>query len=224
MKLPDEVAVMTLPNATLFPQALLPLVIFEPRYRRMLQDALETSRMFSVAMQKPGNKRESPSPVAGLGLIRASVRHPDGTSRLILQGIARVELTGTVRYKPYRVHTIRPLYSEQSDSGNLQSLIAKVRKLLKERMDLGLPFPFPAPPTGNSELDPFAGDFSPKDVIDYLDNIPDPEQVADLVCCTVLRGPKERQKILETVNLEERFKQLVNFLAAEIRQHKDNNF
>ena len=85
---------MTLPNATLFPQALLPLYIFEPRYRQMLADALHSHRMFSVAMQKPGSKRESPLTVAGLGLIRVSVGHRDGTSHLILQGLARVELEG----------------------------------------------------------------------------------------------------------------------------------
>ena len=94
MKLPREVPVMTLPNATLFPQALLPLYIFEPRYRQMLADALHSHRMFSVAMQQPGTKRESPSPVAGLGLIRVSVGHRDGTSHLVLQGLARVELEG----------------------------------------------------------------------------------------------------------------------------------
>ena len=92
MKLPSEIPVMTLPEATLFPQALLPLYIFEPRYRQMLADALHSNRMFSVAMQKPGSTRETPSPVAGLGLIRVSVGHRDGTSHLILQGIARVEL------------------------------------------------------------------------------------------------------------------------------------
>ena len=67
MELPLEVPVMTLPSATLFPQALLPLYIFEPRYRRMLKDALDSNRMFSVAMQKPGRTREIPCPVAGLG-------------------------------------------------------------------------------------------------------------------------------------------------------------
>ena len=60
-------------------------------------------------MQKPGNSREIPSAVAGLGLIRVSVAHRDGTSHLILQGIARVELEETVRYKPYRVQRIRAL-------------------------------------------------------------------------------------------------------------------
>src|ERR1044071_9759407 len=100
MKLPREVPVMTLPNATLFPAALLPLYIFEPRYRQMLADALATHRMFSVAMQRPGCTRESPSPIAGLGLIRVSVRHKDGTSHLILQGLVRVELEQVTQYKP----------------------------------------------------------------------------------------------------------------------------
>ena len=49
MELPSAVPVMTLPSATLFPQALLPLYIFEPRYRRMLADTLKAHRMFIVA-------------------------------------------------------------------------------------------------------------------------------------------------------------------------------
>src|ERR1041385_122674 len=104
MKIPREVPVMTLPNATLFPQALLPLYIFEPRYRQMLADALHSNRMFSVAMQKPGTTRETPSPVAGLGLIRVSVGHRDGTSHLILQGLAPVEFEQAVRDKDRRGH------------------------------------------------------------------------------------------------------------------------
>src|SRR4029078_766182 len=109
MKMPREIPVMTLPNVTLFPQALLPLYIFEPRYRQMLADALHSNRMFAVAMQKPGNAREVPLPVAGLGLVRVSVRHRDGTSHLILQGLVRVELEEAVRYKPYRIHRIKPM-------------------------------------------------------------------------------------------------------------------
>src|SRR5260221_5606688 len=98
---------MTLPNATLFPRALLPLYIFEPRYQRMLSDALGSHRMFSVAMQRPGRTRETPCSVAGLGLIRASVARKDGTSNLVLQGIARVELAETVRYRPDPAHPMR---------------------------------------------------------------------------------------------------------------------
>src|SRR5258706_2451619 len=100
MKLPREVPVMTLPSATLFPQALQPLYIFEPRYRKMLADALQSNRMFAVAMQKPGDSRERPSPIAGLGLVRVAVKHADGTAHPILQGLARAEIEGNLPDKP----------------------------------------------------------------------------------------------------------------------------
>src|SRR3954471_10324092 len=175
MKIPQEVPVMTLPNATLFPQALLPLYIFEPRYRQMLADALHSNRMFSVAMQRPGNTRESPSPVAGLGLIRVSVGHRDGTSHLILQGLARVELKEAVRYKPYRVQRITPLETPPCDNVKVDALVAKVRELLEERIELGLPFPFPVmSPDKAPSTTPTPPSFSPKEILTYLDSISDP--------------------------------------------------
>jgi ATP-dependent Lon protease len=217
MKIPREVPVMTLANATLFPQALLPLYIFEPRYRQMLADALHSNRMFSVAMQRPGSTREMPSPVAGLGLIRVSVGHRDGTSHLILQGLARVELEEAVRYKPYRIQRIRPLRSPPCDNVKVDALVAKVRELLEERIHLGLPFPFPVMSPENGENKPAPPSFSPKDILTYLDSITDPEQAADLVSCAVLPGAVERQTILETVDVEARLRRLIHFLLAEIR-------
>src|SRR5437870_7032563 len=219
MKLPKEVPVMTLPNATLFPQALLPLYIFEPRYRQMLVDSLNTDRMFTVAMQKPGRTRETPSPVAGLGLIRVSVGHRDGTSHLILQGIARVELEQAVRCEPYRIQRIRPLQSPPCDNVKVDALVAKVRELLEERINLGLPFPFPvmSPDKCSSSKSAPPPSFSPKEILNYLDSISDPEQAADLVSCAVLPGAVERQTILETVDVEARLRRLIQFLMAEIR-------
>jgi len=210
---------MTLPNATLFPQALLPLYIFEPRYRQMLADALHSDRMFSVAMQKPGNTRETPSPVAGLGLIRVSVGHRDGTSHLILQGLTRVELEETVRYKPYRIQRIKPLQSPPCDNVKVDALVAKVRELLEERIELGLPFPFPVMSPGDAGKNQ-AASFSATEILKYLDSITDPAQAADLVSCAVLPGAAERQSILETVDVEARLRRLIQLLLSEIRKKK----
>ncbi len=220
MKLPRETPIMTLPNVTLFPQALLPLYIFEPRYRRMLRDALDSNRMLSVAMQKPNFSRESPSPVAGLGLIRVSVGHRDGTSHLILQGLARVQVQEALRYKPYRVHRIRPLEPPPCDNVKVDALMAKVRELLEERIALGLPFPFPVMSPGKKDNDTVPPSFSPKQILHYLDSLTDPEQAADLVSCAVLPGASERQTILETLNVEARLRRLIIFLLAEIRDKR----
>src|SRR5215510_3386861 len=220
MKIPPEVPVMTLPNATLFPQALLPLYIFEPRYRQMLADALHSNRMFSVAMQRPGNSRETPAPIAGLGLIRVSVGHSDGTSHLILQGLARVELKEAVRYKPYRIQRIRALHTPPCDNVKVDALVAKVRELLEERITLDLPFPSPLVAPEKVESAPAPPSFSPKEILSYLDSIADPEQAADLVSCAVLPGAAERQAILETVEVEARLRRLIQFLMAEIRSKR----
>lgn len=211
---------MTLPNATLFPQALLPLYIFEPRYRRMLSDTLKTHRMFTVAMQKPDNKKETPEVIAGLGLIRAAVEHADGTSHLILQGLARVELEETVRYRPYRVQRIRPLQPEPCDNIATDALVLKVRDLLAQRFQLGLPLPFPvlsSKPFAESDPPP---DLPAKEILEYLEKLANPEHVADLVSCALLQGPQERQSILETVNVETRLRRLIRYLIDDLQRHR----
>jgi ATP-dependent Lon protease len=222
MKLPRETAVMTLPNVTLFPQSLLPLYIFEPRYRQMLADALHSSRMFAVAMQKPNNSREVPLPVAGLGLVRVSVGHRDGTSHLILQGVARVQLEQAVKYKPFRVHKIIPLQTPPCDSVATDALLEKVRELLHERIRLGLPFTFPVMPSlqANEPVPGTSPSLSAKEILGYLVSINEPEQAVDLVSCAVLPGATERQRILETIDVESRLRVLIQFLIAEIRKRQ----
>ena len=223
MKLPREVPVMTLPNATLFPQAFLTLYIFEPRYRQMLANALHSNRIFSVAMQRPGSTRETPLPVAGLGLIRVSVGHWDGTSHLILQGLARVELEQTVRYKPYRIQRIRPLQTPPCDNVAVDSLIAKMRELLAEQIELGLASSLPMVSLDNSDSNPAPPSSSPKAMMHYLDSFTNLDQAVDLVSRAVLPGAVERQAILEAVDVEARLRQLIHFLLAEIRAKRKDN-
>jgi ATP-dependent Lon protease len=223
MKLPREVPVMTLPNATLFPQAFLTLYIFEPRYRQMLTDALHSNRMFSVAMQRPGSTHETPLPVAGLGLIRVSLGHRDGTSHLILQGLARVELEQTVRYKPYRIQRIRPLQTPPCDNVAVDALIAKMRELLVERIELGLAFPLPMVSLDHSDNNPAPPSSSPQEMMHYLDSFTSLDQAVDLVSRAVLPGAVERQAILETVDVEARLRRLIYFLLAEIRAKRKDS-
>jgi ATP-dependent Lon protease len=220
MKLPHEVPVMTLPNATLFPQALLPLYIFEMRYRQMLADALHGNRLLAVAMRKPNSTRETPAEVAGVGLIRVSVAHKDSTSHLILQGLTRVKLGKVSKYRPYRIQQIEPLATPPSNTTKTGALLGTVRELLKERVQLGMPFPFPfvsQNKPGTPGQPPPA--FSAKEVIGYLDSISDPDQAADLVSCAVLAGAEDRQTILETLDVEVRLRRLAQFLLRDIQMH-----
>jgi ATP-dependent Lon protease len=227
MQLPRQVPVMILPSVILFPQAMLPLYIFEPRYRQMLADVLDTHRMFSIAMQRPSCQRESPSRVAGLGLIRACVGNKDGTSNLILQGLTRVELGQVTQYKPYRVQKIKALTSDGGDSVAVDALTVKVRDLVSERLGLGLKLPVQvvkklAELNNALDFDP-STNFPLDHIPTYLASLEDPDQVADIVSCMFLTIAEERQLILETVDIRARLQKLIRFLMAEIQCHKKSS-
>ena len=221
MKLPSEVPVMTLPNAILFPGAMLPLYIYEPRYRRMLSDALHTHRLFAVAMQKTGCQRETPSLIAGLGLIRVAVTRADATSYLILQGLARVVLEDAVRRRPYRVHRMHPMENQEDSLLSLKALTRNLRSLVARRIEQGLSLPEPIKPLV-SDLDSEQWNSmtaqSLQHFIQYLDQLEDAGQIADLVTCTLLPNPQQRQTVLETIKVESRLRQVIDFLKAEIQQ------
>ncbi|MBI3876573.1 MAG: LON peptidase substrate-binding domain-containing protein [Verrucomicrobia bacterium] len=225
MKLPEEVPVMILPNATLFPQAMLPLYIFEPRYRKMLHDVLHSHRMFVVAMQKPGRVHLKPSRVAGLGVVRASVKRKDGTSHLMLQGIARVELGEATKHKPYRIHRIHPIEAKPVENVHLDALMAKVRELVEELIRMGLvsskhagPEPFTAPAPGEAE--PSALLKSLRHFARAIAHTHDPAKLADMVTSAMLPDAMSRQAILETLDVEDRLARLVRFLLAEITKRR----
>lgn len=220
MEWPTEVPLMTLPNAILFPDAMMPLYIFEPRYRKMLEDALETNRMFSIAMRKPESRVEAPFRMGGLGLIRASVRAKDGTSHVILQGLARVELGPAIKYRPYRVQRIRRVETIHTGSSHISSLTRQLLNLVSRRLDQGSSLPETVMARLERKLGQTAGLnlASVRQIVEHLTKLEDPDRLADMVSCTLLSRPLERQTILETAELEHRLMLLVAFLDAEIKR------
>src|SRR4029450_11071183 len=131
--LPGQLPVMPLPGALLFPHALLPLYIFELRYRQMLKHALAHHRMFCVALIKPGcTAWQSPADffhTAGVGLIRACVERADGTSNLILQGLERVRFTDFAQEAPCPIARIDIIESHNATTIETEALGEKVLEL-----------------------------------------------------------------------------------------------
>ncbi len=217
MTLPDAVPVMTLPNAILFPQALLPLYVFEAPYRQLLADALHGNRLFVVAMRHPESANETPAKVAGIGLIRVAVGHKDHTAHVILQGLARVKLGRLKKRRPYPVHEIEPLPPATGSGRKIGGLLARARLLLKERVKQGIPFPFPFVSSAQpAQAGQPPHTLSAREMLDYLDSIVEPERATDLMAGMVLAAAEERQKILATRGLETRLRHLTHFLHRDL--------
>jgi Lon protease-like protein len=198
--LPKHVPVMPLPGALLFPHALLPLHIFEPRYRAMLRHALAQHRMFCVALLKPHcvewNSIDDFFHIASVGLIRACVEQSDGTSNLILQGLERVRFRGFQQESPFPIATIESLESDSARSVETEALAEKVLELYSNLKGDG---PRQLPPK----------------VDRYLSDLSDPEMLADLVASTFVSDPLNRQRVLEELSVNQRLRLVIQYLREE---------
>jgi len=203
VRLPKHIAVMPLPNAILFPRVLLPLYLFEPRYKQMLADCLNGERMFAVALLRKGWEKEghnpTPHPIAGVGVIRTCVVQPDGSANVILEGMARVRITEYVQLRPYRVARVEPLKSsEEPLETKRQPLLKVVTQLAKARARMGV------------EL--------PESVLSALRAAKNADYLSDLVSYTLLDDYYEKQSMLEILDTGERVEKLVALLHRKVQQ------
>lgn len=206
LELPETVPVMTLPNLVFFPQSLLPLHIFEPRYRAMLRDVLGSNRLFAVAridpsrLQEPGAV-EPPHRIASVGIVRACQEAGDGTSNLLLQGVCRVEIRDIVRELPYRVIAVRPLATVAGGNHTqLEILRLEVLRLLNLRRRLGTP--------------------APKGMTQFLESIEDFDTFADVAVFNLLDNGPLKQRLLEELDTHARLKLFAAQLQVEIDAHR----
>jgi ATP-dependent Lon protease len=143
----EAMPVFPLPGVVLFPRAILPLHIFEPRYRKMLADVMEGHRCIAMALALGGGESPAFAPVAGAGIV---VRHEamrDGRSNILLHGRARVRLEELPFEPPYRrarAHILENVGGDVDDARRAALLsaagafVAEARRL-DASMDLELP-------------------------------------------------------------------------------------
>jgi ATP-dependent Lon protease len=197
--LPEQTPVMPLPGALLFPHALLPLHIFEPRYRAMLGYALARERMFCVALVRPERKQwhddDDFFDVATIGLIRACVGRTDGTSNLILQGLQRVRFTSFAQLEPFPIAEFDTLQSETETTVETEALGSKVLELYGRFRTMGRTLP--------TKIDK------------YVTGMTDLAMLADLMASTFIVDPLRRQQVLEELDLNTRLRLVIQYLRDE---------
>ena len=196
--LPSEIPLFPLPNVVLFPSTLLPLHIFEPRYRAMVADALEGERLIGMVMLRPGwephYESEPPVyPIGCAGFITHAERLADGRYNIILRGTEKfkIEDERSARHdlERYRVARIQSIAEAKAGTiPAIQQARHRLEKLLARK------------------LHKRDDDFIPK-------GIPD----ADLVHAIAQHlEPLEKQALLECDGLLSRCETLVELLEMRL--------
>lgn len=130
-----ELPLFPLPDVVLFPQEVLPLHIFEPRYRMMLRTVLSEDRRFGVVRWDPQNHR-----MADVGCC-AEILHcqtqDDDRSNIVTMGQQRFRVLEILRETPFRVGMVSWIEDDVSDTNQaLETLTADVSKALRDVVEL----------------------------------------------------------------------------------------
>lgn len=132
------VPLFPLPNCVMLPHATVPLHIFEPRYRAMLKDVLDSRGLIAMATFEGDDWKEhyegSP-PVRPCVCVGYVVKHDqlaDGRYNLLLQGLCRARIAREVRSDPYRQAMLRPMESGQSMDIDLSDQRERIESLLND--------------------------------------------------------------------------------------------
>lgn len=183
-----RIPLFPLPGVVLLPGALLPLHIFEPRYRAMVADALVGEKTIGMAMIQPGRELDDPTPeiftVGGAGRIVESETLPDGRYNIVLEGEFRYRVLQESPPSPYRVAEIEELASVPFAQPVAAVRAARALRSLFREISGALDLP----PLPAGELDA--------------------ERLASEVALRLRYEPSELQALLETDSVPRRFESL----------------
>lgn len=193
--------VFPLPGVVLFPRIVLPLHIFEPRYRTMLAEVLDGHGLIAMAFAEPQGHPDDEetwaiSSVVGVGKVATYKTNEDGTSDVILLGQGRAKVDQWIDGKPFRVASVASLADVKPRSHVL-------RDRLKAELERHLASIFQAQGS-REELEKLTPVFARDRDVGFL---------ADFLAYRFLRDGRERQEILEELDVEKRIETLRDFLS-----------
>ena len=118
--LPETIPIFPLDDVFVFPNILLPLNIFEPRYREMVADALKGDRVIGMVQLRPGYEPnyEGRPPVFAVGcagVITQFDQLPDGRYTILLRGLVKFRILSEDQSRSYRLARVQPIPEEPDE-------------------------------------------------------------------------------------------------------------
>jgi len=140
----SAIALFPLPNVVLFPRAVLPLHVFEFRYRLMTAEVLQGAGLIAMALLKPGwekqyHDRPAIEPVVCVGQILRYEELDDGKYNLLLQGVLRATIDREYADRPYRYASMNRLPEKSAPESDLIRQRARLLELFSAPPLEGLP-------------------------------------------------------------------------------------
>ncbi len=197
---PPELPVLPLRGVAIFPSAIVPLLISRGGSLQAVEAALAGDRMLALVAQK-NPEEETPEPAAlysrgAAGRILKMLKYPDGSVRILVQGLRRIETAEFVQREPYLRARIQLLSDVLDPSADIEAMQAHMVNQFAKFVSM-IPY-------------------LPDELQVVVMNIKDPGKVTDLIASNLNISLDEKQELLSNPEVRTRLERLSTVLSREI--------
>jgi ATP-dependent Lon protease len=194
-----EVTLLPIKGMVVFPYLVMPLMISNQKYAKMVDEALLEGKTIGLFTQKPdGKEDDSDDNIYRIGTsasILKMLRFPDGSVRFLVQGLARIRLIKITSSEPYITAEVEELEEEMTSDVKLEALTRNVQEILRKVTDLA----------------PY---LSEENYISAI-NQENASKLADFVASNLNLNVEQKQEMLQITNVRERLEKLLAHLNKE---------
>ncbi len=200
IEIPPVLPVLPLKETVVFPQAVAPLAIGQERSVKLVDEVVSGNGLLALVTSR--NPEADPPgwddlyEVGTAAIVHRLIRVPDGTLRILVQGLGRVRLARRIQEEPYLVGEFSEVPDVLVESKKVEALTRTVQNLFARIVSL-VPY-------------------LPEELSMAAANVEDPGALTYLVASTVRLKTEERQRLLELVNVEERLRETSALLGREL--------
>lgn len=200
-RIPEILPILPLRETVIFPSMVSPIVVGRERSIRLIDEVAVGSKMFGVVAQKdPQIEEPTSDQIYNVGTVCTIIRmlkFPDGTTRLLVQGISRIRINQMVETEPYFKAQVEPVQE-------VYELTIEIQGLMRNALDLFQKVVSMAP-------------YLAEEAYITAMNIQEPNRLADFIAANLNISTAQKQEILETVDVRERLQKVTYFLNSEIQ-------
>jgi ATP-dependent Lon protease len=200
---PEVLSILPLRDTVLFPQAILPLAAGREASVRLIEDAVRTGRLIGLFGQRdPSHEDPQESDLYRVGTvatIHKMAKQPDGTVRVVVQGLARVRIVEMTQRRPFLQARVEQVVDITPAAGDLEAeaLERNASTLFRQVV----------------ELSPFL----PDELAGVMQNVTGPGAIADAIAASLPSlNTQVKQELLETESVKARLARLVAALTKEV--------
>jgi len=193
--------ILPLKETVVFPESMTPLAVGQERSIRLIDDVVAGERTLALLTVKNA-EAEQPSladiySIGTRAVVHKMIKVPDGTLRILVQGLDRIRLQKPVREEPYLVAEFEELPDVVPESPEVEALTRNVQGQFAQIIGLT--------------------PYLPEELQLAAANVDDPSALCHLVASTLRLKTVERQELLETVDVEERLRRVLGILGRELQ-------